>query len=61
MRSWRRQIGLQGGSDCVRHAELGTNYGVLEAEVVANDSRRPEVYAELARRIILAAHQEAGA
>jgi hypothetical protein len=40
--------------------ELGTSYGVLEAEVVANDSRRPEVYAELARRIILAAHQESG-
>jgi hypothetical protein len=38
--------------------ELGTSYGVVEAEVVANDSRRPEVYAELARRIILAAHQE---
>lgn len=39
--------------------ELGTQYGVVEAEVVANDSRRPEVYAELARRIILAAHEEA--
>jgi hypothetical protein len=38
--------------------ELGTRYGIVEAEVVANDSRRPEVYAELARRIILAAHQE---
>ncbi len=38
--------------------ELGTNYGVAEAEVVANDSRRPEVYAELARRIVVAAHQE---
>ena len=38
--------------------EVGTSYGVAEAEVIANDSRRPEVYAELARRIILAAHQE---
>ena len=47
----------------VGHAndELATSYGIIEAEVVANDSRRPEVYAELARRIILAAHQEAGA
>jgi len=33
-------------------------YGVVEAEVVANDSWRPEVYAELARRIVLAAHEE---
>ena len=41
--------------------ELGTSYGVAEAEVVANDSRRPEVYVELARRIILNAHQEASA
>ena len=41
--------------------ELGTSYGVVEAEVVGNDSRRPEVYAELARRIILVAHQEVGA
>lgn len=38
--------------------ELGTSYGVVEAEVVANDSRRPDVYAELARRIVLAAHEE---
>jgi hypothetical protein len=38
--------------------ELGTRYGVVEAEIVANDSRRPEVYAELARRIILAAHAD---
>ena len=41
--------------------ELGTTYGIIEAEIVENDSRRPEVYAELARRIVLAAHQEAGA
>lgn len=40
------------------NAELGTSYGIVEAEVVANDSRRPEVYAELARRIVLAAHQD---
>ena len=40
--------------------ELGTTYGILEAEVVANDSRRPEVYAELARRIVLAAHGDSG-
>ena len=38
--------------------ELGTAYGVEHAEIVANDSRRPEVYVELARRIILAAHQD---
>ena len=38
--------------------ELGGAYGVEHAEVVANDSRRPEVYAELARRIILAAHED---
>lgn len=36
--------------------ELGTSYEIAEAEVVANDSRRPEVYAELARRIVVAAH-----
>jgi hypothetical protein len=41
--------------------ELGASYGVSRAEVVANDSRRPEVYAELARRIILAANDESGA
>ena len=39
--------------------EIGIGYGVVEAEVVANDSRRPEVYVELARRIVLAAHHEA--
>ena len=38
--------------------ELAAAYGVAHAEVVANDSRRPEVYAELARRIILAAHED---
>jgi hypothetical protein len=38
--------------------QLGTFYGVEYAEIVANDSRRPEVYAELARRIILAAHED---
>ncbi len=41
--------------------ELGTSYGIVEAEVIANDSRRPEVYAELARRIIIAAHEDVGA
>jgi len=41
--------------------ELGTRCGIIEAEVIANDSRRPEVHAELACRIILAAHQEAEA
>lgn len=40
------------------NVELGTSYGIVEAEIVANDSRRPEVYVELARRIILAAHLE---
>ncbi|WCM27778.1 hypothetical protein NDN01_02275 [Sphingomonas sp. QA11] len=49
-------VGVERAND-----ELGTSYGVVEAEVVANDSRRPEVYAELARRIVLAVHQEAGA
>lgn len=44
-------VGVQRAND-----ELGASYGVSEAEVVANDSRRPEVYAELARRIIVAAH-----
>ena len=38
--------------------QLGTSYGVERVEVVANDSRRPEVYAELARRIVLAAHED---
>ncbi len=38
--------------------ELGTDYSVLEAEVLANDSRRPKVYVELARRIIVAVHTE---
>lgn len=36
--------------------ELGTNYAVDYAEVVENDSRQPEIYAELARRIIKEAH-----
>ena len=36
--------------------ELGTDYGVSYAEVVENDSRRPEVYSELARRIVKEAH-----
>ena len=36
--------------------ELGTTYGVSYAEVVANDSHRPEVYSELARRIVKEAH-----
>ena len=40
--------------------ELGTSYGIVEAEVIANDSARPEIYAELARLIILAAHRESG-
>lgn len=38
------------------NSELGTSYGISEAETVANDSPRPEVYAELARRIVVAAH-----
>lgn len=29
-----------------------------EAEAVANDNRRPEVYAELARRIVLETHSD---
>lgn len=48
-------VGVQRAND-----ELGTTYGIVEAEVVANDSRRPEVYAELARRIVLAAHDDGG-
>lgn len=40
------------------NSELGTSYGISEAETVANDSRRPEVYAELARRIVIAAHSD---
>lgn len=48
-------VGVERAND-----QLGSNYGVIEAEVVANDSRRPEVYAELARRIVLAAHEEGG-
>lgn len=36
--------------------ELGSDYGVAYAEIVENDSRRPEVYSELARRIIKEAH-----
>jgi hypothetical protein len=45
-------------SDGVARAndELGTDYGIAYAEVVENDSRRPEVYSELARRIIMEAH-----
>jgi hypothetical protein len=38
--------------------QLGTSYGIEHAKVVANDSRRPEVYAELARRIVIAAHDD---
>jgi len=37
--------------------ELGTSYRIAYAEVVENDSRRPEVYVELARGIVKAAHQ----
>ena len=37
--------------------ELGTDYRVAYAEIVENDSRRPEVYMELARRIVMAAHE----
>jgi hypothetical protein len=40
------------------NAELGTTYGAKSVEIVANDSRRPEVYAELARRIVHAAHED---
>ena len=36
--------------------ELGTDYVIAYAEVVENDSRRPDVYTELARRIVKAAH-----
>lgn len=36
--------------------ELNANYAVAEAEFVVSDSYRPEVYVELARRIVLAAH-----
>lgn len=45
-------VGVQRAND-----ELSAAYGVQHAEVVANDSRRPEIYAELARRIILTAHE----
>ena len=38
--------------------ELGTWYRVGYAEIVENDSRRPEVYVELARRIVLVAHED---
>lgn len=44
-------VGVERAND-----ELGTGFGISDAEVVANDSRRPDVYAELARRIVLAAH-----
>lgn len=54
-RDWIR-VGVERAND-----ELGTSYGIVEAEVIANDSRRPEVYAELARRIIIAAHEDVGA
>lgn len=40
------------------NSELRTSYGISEAETVANDSRRPDVYAELARRIVMAAHSD---
>jgi hypothetical protein len=46
-------VGVERGNEA-----LGTNYGIVEAEVIANDSRRPEVYAELARRIVLAANSD---
>ena len=38
--------------------EVGTEYLVEYAEIVENDSPRPEVYTELARRIVLAKHAE---
>jgi|SRR3954449_3369598 hypothetical protein len=36
--------------------QLGTQYAIGYAEVVENDSPRPEVYVELARRIVAMAH-----
>src|SRR4051794_33554302 len=40
------------------NGELQTSYQVDYAEVVENDNRRPEVYEELARRIVHAAHEQ---
>ena len=39
-------------------AEAGASYRITYAQIVADDSRRPEVYRELARRIILRAHED---
>lgn len=38
--------------------EIGTDYFIEHAEIVENDSYRPEIYTELARRIVLAKHAE---
>lgn len=40
------------------NAELGTTYGPDRAEFVVSDSYRPEIYVELARRIVLQAHAD---
>jgi hypothetical protein len=41
------------------NSALGTNYRLVRAEVIENDSRLSHVYTELARRIVLAAHEAA--
>jgi len=45
----------------IANEQLGTGYWPAYAEFVASDSHCPHVYAELARRIVLAAHDREAA
>ncbi len=38
--------------------EIGRKFTIERAEVIENDNRRPEVYRELARRIVLKHHED---
>lgn len=49
---------IQEGIDRANH-QLGTDYGVVHAEFVLDDSRRPDVYAAFAEGMVILAHEGA--
>lgn len=42
----------------IAEGEIGRAFEIERAEIIENDSRRPEVYRELARLIVLRHHEE---
>ncbi len=45
----------------IAESEVGRTFQIERAEIVENDNRRPEVYRELARRIVIRRHEKQSA